>query len=98
MLKILSYIIIISFKMFRKSYTIEYKQKIIEDIKTSSIEQVCQKYSLDPKMVRRWKTNEFIQTAAKSETSRKRSYGAGRKILKMKFLIGLWKKEIRNWL
>ena len=39
------------------------------------------KYSLYSRMIRRWKPNEFIQTAAKSETSRKRNYGAGRKIL-----------------
>ena len=62
---------------------------------------VCQKYSLDSRMVRRWKTNQFIQTAAKSETSRKRSYSVGRKILlkniENEILIGLWKKETRNW-
>ena len=62
----------------RKSYTIDYKQKFIKEINTSNHEQVCQKYSLDLRMFGRWKT---IENAAKWKISRKRSYGAGRKIL-----------------
>ncbi|KAI5153776.1 hypothetical protein ENBRE01_3244, partial [Enteropsectra breve] len=63
----------------RKSYSIDFKKKICAECNINSHTTVCQKYGLDERMVRRWKSEiEEVQYQERSGSA-KRLKGAGRK-------------------
>ena len=61
----------------RKSYSVAFKLKILEEAKKSSLSNVCREYQLDIRMVRRWSGKHCAFEHVHSE--RKRLEGAGRK-------------------
>ena len=74
----------------RKSYDIAYMKKILEEAETSSVNEVCRKYNLDERMVRRWKNDSDLDSC---EPKRCRSPGGGRKPT-----IELLEDQILDWI
>jgi len=74
----------------RKSYDMAYKRKILEEAETSSVNEVCRKYNLDERMVRRWKNDSDLDSC---EPKRCRSPGGGRKPT-----IELLEDQILDWI
>ncbi|XP_046740399.1 jerky protein homolog-like [Diprion similis] len=55
----------------RKRYTFEDKQKILEELKNLTSHEICTKYGMSDRVLRKWKLNKnLIEDAAKKESTK----------------------------
>ena len=87
-------------KKSRKCYTIEYKMKLLKEVKDSNISAVARKYKIDRTVISRWKLNsEKLEESLESSNHKHehknafRVEGGGRKPLSIDM-----EEEIFTWI
>ena len=71
----------------RRSFTMQFKQEVVEFASEHSNRSAAQRFKVEPKRVREWKDNfDNIKTA---KSSRQKLEGGGRKCL-MRILRKIW--------